>query len=84
MLRGEGHACWRVESALRDAGIDYDIVRNPAFRRSRREIVARTGQRRVPVVEFADGSMYRAESREMAAEIRAGRLFEHSASGSAS
>jgi hypothetical protein len=31
----------------------------------------------VPVIEFDDGSAYRAESQDMAAEIRAGRLFDH-------
>jgi hypothetical protein len=31
----------------------------------------------LPVVEFEDGSAYRAESKDMAAEINAGKLFEH-------
>jgi hypothetical protein len=30
-------------------------------------------------IEYENGSAYRAESEEMAAEIRAGRLFEHAA-----
>ena len=36
-----------------------------------------SGQAVVPTVEFADGSGYRADGKEMATEIRAGRLFEH-------
>ena len=37
---------------------------------------ALSGQRCVPVIEFEDGSAYRAESKEMAERIREGRLFE--------
>jgi hypothetical protein len=31
----------------------------------------------LPTIEFENGSAYRAESKEMAAEINAGRLFDH-------
>ena len=34
-----------------------------------------SGQRRYPVIEFEDGTAYRAESNEMAAQIRDGNLF---------
>ena len=71
-------ACWKVQKALDDEGIDYDVVRAPMHPRSRRKEVRRlTGPEMVPVIEFDDGSAYRAESQEMAAEIRAGRLFDH-------
>lgn len=47
--------CGRVARALRRAGVAYEEVRVP-YRRSRREQVQRlTGQRRVPVLELADG-----------------------------
>ena len=36
-----------------------------------------TGQHWLPVIEFEDGSAYRAGSEEMAETIDAGRLFEH-------
>ena len=71
-------ACWKVQKALDDEGIDYDVVKAPMHPRSRRKEVRRlTGQEMVPVIEFEDGSAYRAESQEMAAEISAGRLFDH-------
>src|SRR5262245_15930620 len=76
--KASGHPCWRVQSALDDQGIDYEIVKVPV-RRSRRVDVERlSGQRQVPVIEFEDGTVYRAESHDMAARIRAGKLFEGS------
>ena len=75
--RGASHGCWRVQSALDDMGIEYEIVKVPSLPRSRRKDVMRlTRQRRVPVIEFADGTAYREESEDMAIRIRAGRLFE--------
>jgi glutaredoxin len=72
--------CWKVQKALDDQGIDYEVVKEPALPRSRRKDVIRlTGQKMLPVVEFDDGSAYRAESKDMAAEIDAGKLFEHAA-----
>jgi hypothetical protein len=48
------------------------------MRKSRRtEVQTVSGQTTVPAIEFADGKAYRADGKEMAAEIRAGRLFEH-------
>ena len=74
-------SCWKVQKALDDEGIDYEIVKAPTHPRSRRkEVIELTGQSMVPVIEFEDGSAYRAESAEMAAEIRAGRLFDHAGS----
>ena len=45
-LKSEGHACWRVQSALDDMSIEYEIVKVAVFPRSRRKDVIRmTGQR---------------------------------------
>jgi hypothetical protein len=68
------HPCWVVESALRDAGVDYITVPGPLFRRNRAALQALSGQRMYPVIEFEDGTLYRAESKELAAKIRAGEL----------
>jgi hypothetical protein len=38
--------------------------------------VQHTGQKRFPWIEFEDGSIYRAESKEMAQRIRDGKLQE--------
>src|SRR3954470_11940574 len=70
-------SCWKVQKALDEQGIEYEVVKEPVFPRGRRKEVERlTGQVMLPVVEFEDGSAYRAESDDMAARIRDGRLFE--------
>ena len=67
--------CYRVQKALDDQGIDYEVVKTPYFPRSRRKDVERlSGQRLLPVIEFEDGSVYREESADMAATIRRGQL----------
>ncbi len=69
--------CWKVQKALDDQGIDYEIVKEPIYPRGRRKDVIRlSGQQMLPMIEFDDGSAYRAESKEMAATIAAGKLFE--------
>lgn len=70
------HPCWRVQKALDEQGIDYEVVKGPASRGKRDELEAKSGQRKYPTIEFEDGSTYRAESKDMAARIREGRLFE--------
>jgi glutaredoxin len=70
------HPCWRVQKALDEAGVEYEIVKGP-LRPSKRDDAERlTGQRKYPVIEFEDGSVYREESKDMAATIAAGRLDE--------
>jgi glutathione S-transferase len=68
-------ACWRVQHALDEQGIAYEIVKAPMLPKSRRTDVERlSGQRMLPVIEFEDGTAYRAESKDMAARIAAGDL----------
>lgn len=77
--------CWKVQKALDDQGIDYEIVKAPVYPRGRRtEVIELSGQQMLPVIEFEDGSAYRAESAEMAETINAGKLFEHAGAGAAS
>ena len=71
-----GHPCWRVQKALDEAGIDYEIVKEPALRSNRKEYERRTGQRALPAIEFEDGTMLREESADLARRIREGRLTE--------
>jgi glutaredoxin len=71
-----GHPCWKVQKALDEQGIEYEIVRGPVRRANRDELRALSGQDLYPVIEFEDGSIYRADSKEMAATIREGRLPE--------
>ena len=70
------HPCWKVQKALDEQGIDYELVTGPLRRGKRDDIEALSGQRQYPVIEFEDGSVYREQSSDMAARIRDGKLFE--------
>lgn len=75
-------SCWKVQRALDEQGVDYEVVKAPLLPRSRRTRVRElTGQQMLPVIEFEDGSAYRAESDEMAARVRAGGLFSGPGAG---
>jgi glutathione S-transferase-like protein len=69
-----GHPCWKVQKALDDAGIPYEVVKQP-FRRSKRiALEQRSGQRLLPAIEFEDHTILREESNDLVARIRAGEL----------
>lgn len=69
-------SCWKVQKALDEQGIEYEIVKHSAFPRGRRkDLKELSGQVMLPVIELEDGTAYRAESTDMAARIRAGELF---------
>jgi glutathione S-transferase len=68
------HPCWKVQKALDEQGVDYEVVKGPVRDRSQTEELS--GQSKYPVIEFEDGRTYRAESTEMAERIRAGKLFD--------
>ena len=71
-----GHPCWKVQKALDEQGIDYEVVKGPTRRGKREELERISGQRKYPTIEFEDGTTYRANSDEMAARIRDGKLLE--------
>jgi len=73
-----GHPCWRVQKALDESRVEYEVVKEgSSFKSSSRErTLDQTGQKQFPWIEFEDGSFYRDESKEMAATIRDGRLDE--------
>jgi len=75
-LKIGAHPCWRVQSALDAAGIEYEVVKGPVSRSKRDQLVALSGQKLYPVIEFEDGRVYREQSKSMAARIRAGELSE--------
>jgi hypothetical protein len=68
------HPCWKVEKALQDAGIEYERVLGPRKKDEREAIIAGTGQKLYPAIQFEDGTWYREQSKDMAARIRAGDL----------
>lgn len=67
-------ACWKVERALKEQGIEYEVVKHGFGKGKRPDVVALSGQKLLPVLELSDGSVYRAESDEMAAKVRAGEV----------
>jgi glutathione S-transferase len=70
------HPCWKVQKALDEQGIEYEVVKGPLRSGKRDDLERISGQRKYPVIEFSDGSAYRAESKDMAARIQAGELFD--------
>ena len=70
----DGHPCWRVQKALDEQGIDYEVVKGPLRPGKRNELDQLSGQRKYPVIEFEDGTAYHEESKDMAERIRAGKL----------
>ena len=68
--------CWRVQKALDEQGIGYEIVSGPVRPAKRVDLQRLSGQKLYPVIEFENGSIYREDSKDMAATIRAGKLDE--------
>lgn len=75
-VKVDAHPCWKVQKALDEQGIEYEVVKGPLRPGKRDELDQLSGQRKYPTIEFEDGSAYRAESKEMAERIRSGKLFE--------
>ena len=70
----DGHPCWRVQKALDEAGVEYEVVKGPLRPGKRDELERISGQRKYPTIEFEDGRTYRDESKAMAEKVRAGEL----------
>jgi glutathione S-transferase len=70
----DAHPCWKVQKALDEQGIDYELVKGPLRRGKRDDLERLSGQRMYPVIELEDGTVYRAESKEMEERIRSGGL----------
>jgi glutathione S-transferase len=70
----DAHPCWKVQKALDEQGIEYEVVKGPLRPSKRDDLEQLSGQRKYPVIELEDGSAYREESADMAARIRAGKL----------
>lgn len=69
-----GHPCWTAQKALDEAGVDYELVLHTPLRRGKRtQLRELTGQNKLPVVEFDDGT-FLFESKEIAARAKAGTL----------
>ena len=76
-IKVNGHPCWKVQKALDDQGIEYEVVKGPwPGKKNRSAVLEGTGQTSYPAIEFEDGSWYREESKDMEQTIREGRLME--------
>jgi hypothetical protein len=78
-----GHPCWRVQKELDAAGIEYEVVKGPYSRSKRTETIEKTGQSSYPWIEFEDGGVLREPSKELAARIKSGHLFDGHQTGEA-
>jgi glutathione S-transferase len=78
-----GHPCWKAQKAMDDAGVDYELVLHPWFPRGKRtQIIELTGQNKLPVVEFEDGSFLQ-ESKVIAERAKSGTLAPDPPTGEA-
>jgi glutathione S-transferase len=75
----DAHPCHRVQKALEEQGVEYEVVKGPLRPGKRDELERVSGQRKYPAIEFEDGTAYREESVDMAERIRAGKLFDATA-----
>jgi glutathione S-transferase len=74
-LHTDMDACWKLQRALVDQGVEFEIVKHGYGKGARPAVEQLSGQRWLPVIEFDDGSAYRAETDAMVARVRAGELF---------
>jgi glutathione S-transferase len=70
-LHTEMDPCWRVQRALDEQGISYEVVKEGWGKGKRPRVESLSGQSKLPVLELANGDVYRAESKDMAARVRA-------------
>jgi hypothetical protein len=73
-LKVDPHPCWRVQKALDEAGVEYEVVKHPVLRGRRTEFENLSGQRVLPAIQLEDGTLIREESKDLAARVKEGRL----------
>ena len=70
----KAHPCWKVQKALDEAGVDYELVKHPNRRSKRTEYTELTGEKVLPAIELEDGTVIREESSELVERIKSGKL----------
>jgi glutathione S-transferase len=75
-LHVNADACWRMQKALDEQGVDYEIVTHGYGKsaKSRADVIALSGHKQLPVLELADGTVIREETDDMVAKLKAGQL----------
>jgi Glutathione S-transferase, N-terminal domain len=76
------HPCWKVQKALDQAGVEYELVKHPSSRRKRTEYLELTGQKLLPAIQLEDGTVIRRQSKELVELVKSGGLENASASAS--
>ena len=74
-LHMKADACWRLQRELDEAGIPYEAVKH-GYTKKRAKVEEISGQKLFPVIEFADGKVYREETDAMIATVKAGTLAQ--------
>ena len=84
-LKIGAHPCWRVQKALDEAGVEYEVVEHRRSRGTRTALGIRqwslcaaaspdylelTGQPDLPAIELEDGMVIHEDAKELAARIR--------------
>ena len=88
-LKIAAHPCWRVQRALDEVGIEYEVVEHAKSRGTRTVLAMRqvslcfaaspdyielTGEPALPAIELEDGTVIQEEAKFLAARIREGGL----------
>lgn len=68
------HPCWKVQKALDDASIEYEVVTHPLRRSKRTAYIELTGQKLFPAIELEDGTVIRRESKELVEMVSSGEI----------
>jgi hypothetical protein len=68
------HPCWKVQKALDDAGLEYEVVKHPVLKGNRDDYEKLAGTRLLPAIQFEDGTVLREESNDLKKRIEEGRL----------
>ena len=74
-FKADIHPCWKVKKAMDAAGIEYEHVKEPTLPRGKRAaVIEHTGQQMLPVIETADGTWVREDSKVLIEKIEAGEF----------
>ena len=63
-VKVSGHPCWKVQKALDDMGVDYEIAKGPLRRAKRDEMVEHTGQAQYPAPQRLERQRHHDEYHE--------------------
>jgi glutathione S-transferase len=75
-LHVNADACWRLQKALDEQGVEYEVVTHGYSKseKSRADVVELSGQKYLPLLETADGTVVREETDSMVAKVKAGPI----------